>query len=110
MPFLHCDECSTSDQPQLASVEGLSNYGCERFWPRCEGELVGSIHLHLAASLSGVDTSKPSDSGQTIYSNSAKVVNRVERLMKQRITGLTELVIQVEGSEDRPFCTCSTGR
>jgi len=100
---------------QLASVEGLSNYGSPRFWPRCEGELVGSIHIHLAPSASAYDPSKPSSQpdrkqGQTIYANAAKVVSRVERVLKGKISGLSELVIQVEGSEDKPFCSCTTGR
>jgi hypothetical protein len=101
---------------QLASVEGLSNYGSPRFWPRCEGELVGSIHIHLAPSPSAYDPSKPSGqserdrNGQTIYSNAGKVVSRVEKVLKGKISGLSELVIQVEGGDERPFCTCSTGR
>lgn len=100
---------------QLASVEGLANYGSPRFWPRCEGELVGSIHIHLSPSPSSVDPSKQTSvtgraTGQTIYTNSAKVVSRVEKVLKAKIRGLSELIIQIEGSEERPFCTCSTGR
>lgn len=77
---------------------------------------MGSIHIHLAPSPSAVDPSKPSSDpgkdskGQTIYSNSAKVISRVEKVLKGKIMGLSELIIQVEGSEDRPFCTCTTGR
>lgn len=44
-----------------------------------------------------------------IYANAEKVVGRVEKVLKTRIKGLTELVVQVEGSEERPFCTCMTG-
>lgn len=77
---------------------------------------MGSIHIHLAPSPSAYDPSKPSGqserdrNGHTIYSNASKVVSRVERLLKSKIGGLSELVIQVEGGEDKPFCTCSTGR
>ena len=41
--------------PQLSSVEGVATYSAPRFWPRCEGELVGSIHIQLARSASAHD-------------------------------------------------------
>lgn len=34
---------------------------------------------------------------------------RVERVLKGKIRGLTELVIQVEGADDKSFCSCMTG-
>nr|XP_031858458.1 uncharacterized protein CI109_006103 [Kwoniella shandongensis]KAA5525530.1 hypothetical protein CI109_006103 [Kwoniella shandongensis] len=103
---------------ELSSVDGLANYASPRFWPRCEGELVGSIHIHLAISPSSIDPTRLSTpypnhkprSGDVIYVNAEKVVGRVERLLKKRIRGLTELVVQVEGgAEERSFCTCMTG-
>ncbi|WVQ78835.1 hypothetical protein IAT38_000926 [Cryptococcus sp. DSM 104549] len=103
---------------ELSSVDGLANYAAPRFWPRCEGEIVGSIHIHLAPSPSSFDPSRvstpPNQSGRArpgdaIYANAEKVVARVERVLKRRIRGLTELVVQVEGSEERSFCTCMTG-
>ncbi|KAK8861656.1 hypothetical protein IAR55_002479 [Kwoniella newhampshirensis] len=103
---------------ELSSVDGLANYASPRFWPRCEGELVGSIHIHLAISPSSVDPTRLSTpypqykprSGDIIYANAEKVVGRVERLLKKRIRGLTELVVQIEGgAEERSFCTCMTG-
>ncbi|RSH94776.1 putative zinc transporter msc2 [Saitozyma podzolica] len=97
----------------LATVEGLSHYGAPRFWPRCEGELVGSIHIQLAPSRSNHDPTRFSTpapyKGQAIYTNSDKVVARVDKLLKSRIRGLTELVIQIEGSEEKAFCSCMTG-
>jgi zinc transporter 5/7 len=33
----------------------------------------------------------------------------VDKLLKSRIRGLTELVIQIEGSEEKAFCSCMTG-
>jgi zinc transporter 5/7 len=45
----------------------------------------------------------------TIYANAEKVVARVEGVLKRRIGGLVELVVQVEGSEEAGFCTCMTG-
>lgn len=99
---------------QLASVSGLANYASPRFWPRCEGELSGSIHIHLAPSPSTIDPFKvPSlPNGrreETIYANADRVVARVEKVLKSRIRGLTELVVQVEGSEDKSYCGCMTG-
>ncbi|AAW44947.2 cation:cation antiporter, putative [Cryptococcus deneoformans JEC21] len=102
---------------ELSSVDGLASYAAPRFWPRCEGELVGSIHIQLAPSPSSFDPTRlstpPSSSrprkGDAIYANSEKVVGRVEKVLKKRIKGLTELVVQVEGSEERSFCTCMTG-
>ena len=102
---------------KLSSVDGLASYAAPRFWPRCEGELVGSIHIQLAPSPSSFDPTRlsthPSSSrprkGDAIYANSEKVVGRVEKVLKKRIKGLTELVVQVEGSEERSFCTCMTG-
>jgi zinc transporter 5/7 len=43
-----------------------------------------------------------------IYANADKVVARVEKVLKSRIRGLTELVVQVEGSEDKSWCNCMT--
>lgn len=102
---------------KLSSVDGLASYAAPRFWPRCEGEIVGSIHIQLAPSSSSFDPTRlstPPNStrprkGDAFYANSAKVVGRVEKVLKKRIKGLTELVVQVEGSEERSFCTCMTG-
>lgn len=98
---------------QLSSVNGVANYASPRFWPRCEGELSGSIHIQLAPSPSTIDSFKqPSNSERkdhTIYANAERVVARVEKVLKDRIRGLTELVVQVEGSEDRSYCSCMTG-
>lgn len=97
-------------------MEGLAAYGSPRFWPRCEGELVGSIHIHLAQSASAYDPTRPSNSGRvgrgtgtTIYTDSGKVVARVEKVLKSKIRGLKELVVQIEGGEEKGFCTCMTG-
>ncbi|WWC60384.1 uncharacterized protein I303_102956 [Kwoniella dejecticola CBS 10117] len=107
---------------ELTSVDGVANYASPRFWPRCEGELIGSIHIQLSVSPSSFDPSKFSTpylsskskmgngDGNTIYVNSEKVVSRVEKVLKKRIKGLSELVVQVEGSEERGYCTCMTGR
>lgn len=111
-PFLAVGHQLKSNQ--LVGVEGLANYSAPRFWPRCEGELVGSIHIQLAPSRSSFDPSKFSNSpaihkGPAIYANADKVVSRVEKILRSKIPGLTEMIIQVEGSEERVFCDCMTG-
>ncbi|WVQ77395.1 hypothetical protein IAR50_007080 [Cryptococcus sp. DSM 104548] len=109
---------------ELSSIDGLSNYAAPRFWPRCEGEIVGSIHIQLAPAPSSFDPGRhgtpPSHShsqsshahgknGEVIYSNADRVVARVEKVLKSRIKGLSELVVQVEGGSEKSFCTCMTG-
>ncbi|KAL7424681.1 putative zinc transporter msc2 [Cryptotrichosporon argae] len=117
---------------ELKTIDGLASFSAPRFWPRCEGEYVGSIHVQLAPAPANWDPTKsPAPyaaagllaaanghshahthahaSGQTIYANADKVVARVERVLKRRIHGLKELVVQVEGSEERRFCGCMTG-
>ncbi|WVF65868.1 hypothetical protein IAT40_000605 [Kwoniella sp. CBS 6097] len=101
---------------ELSTIDGVANYASPRFWPRCEGELVGSIHIQLAPSKSAYDPTRFSTpylnkprSGDVIYANSDKVISRVEKVLKKKIRGLTELVVQVEGSEDKGYCTCMTG-
>ncbi|WVQ93508.1 hypothetical protein IAU59_000582 [Kwoniella sp. CBS 9459] len=101
---------------ELSTIDGVANYASPRFWPRCEGELIGSIHIQLAPSKSAYDPTRFSTpylnkprSGDVIYANSEKVISRVEKVLKRKIRGLTELVVQVEGSEDKGYCTCMTG-
>ncbi|ODN87143.1 hypothetical protein L198_07146 [Cryptococcus wingfieldii CBS 7118] len=108
---------------ELSNIDGLANYAAPRFWPRCEGEIVGSIHIQLAPAPSSFDPGRhgtpPNHShshshahgknGEVIYSNVARVVARVEKVLKKRIRGLSELVVQVEGGSEKSFCTCMTG-
>ncbi|WWC88094.1 uncharacterized protein L201_002998 [Kwoniella dendrophila CBS 6074] len=112
---------------ELKSIDGVANYASPRFWPRCEGELIGSIHIQLSISPSSFDPSKSytpylgGNNNQShnqkqkdkdlIYVNSEKVLNRVDKLLKKKIRGLSELIIQIEGgAEEKGFCNCMTGR
>lgn len=111
-----CHPCLELIRPaQLANVEGLANYSAPRIWPRNEGEYVGSIHIQLALSESAYGRDpisgelKPHTHGRAIYANADKVVSRVKKVLKSRIAGLAELVVQTEGSEERAFCDCMTG-
>jgi zinc transporter 5/7 len=74
---------------------------------------VGSIHIQLAPAASSHDASRPSfehrHHGPIIYAHAERVVDRVEKILEGKIRGLSELVVQVEGSEEKRFCSCMTG-
>lgn len=83
---------------QVSTLEGVSSYSDARFWPKDDSSVVGSIHIRLAPSASSFDPTGPHSVKQLAYTNVDRVVDRVERLLKSRISGLDELCIQVEGS------------
>ncbi|KAK4687231.1 solute carrier family 30 (zinc transporter), member 5/7, partial [Tremellales sp. Uapishka_1] len=93
---------------ELSTIEGVSNYGSPRFWPRCEGQYVGSLHIQLAPSPASSQHSSSYGNRETIYYNADRVSLRVDKVLKHKIRGLVELVIQIEGSEDRSYCSCMT--
>lgn len=82
---------------ELSSIEGLASYSCPRFWPKDAESVVGSIHIQLAPSASGFDPSGPHSSVRTTYTSVDRVVDRVDSFLRQRIPGLENLTIQVEG-------------
>lgn len=73
----------------VASVSGVKSYSAARVWPREGVDLVGSLHVQL---VQGADPSK--------------VGAKVESIMRKRVPGLSELVVQLEGAER--FCSCMT--
>lgn len=95
---------------ELNSVEGLSSFAAPRFWPKDPETMVGSIHIQLSPSPSSHD---PSHTGAQTpannhYHNIDRVVARVDMTLRRAIKGLTELSIQVEGSEGYSNCFCMT--
>lgn len=56
--------------------------------------MVGSIHIQLATSASSVDPGGPHAAKKTAYARLDRVVERVDSLLRQRISGLEELTIQ----------------
>jgi len=82
---------------ELSSIEGLASYTSPRFWPKDSSTLIGSIHIQLAPSASAHDPHGPHSSRGTTYTKADRVVERVDTLLRERITGLEELTIQVEG-------------
>jgi len=83
---------------ELSSVDGVSSYSEPAFWPKDGNSIVGSIHIKLAQSPSSFDPTGPHSSKKTTYMNIDRVMDRVDRLLRNRIPGLEELAIQVEGS------------
>ncbi|KAG8895455.1 putative zinc transporter msc2 [Tulasnella sp. 403] len=83
---------------ELSTIDGVSSYSEARFWPKDASTMIGSIHVRLAQSSSSIDSTGPHLIKKPAYANVERVVKRVETLLKNRIPGLDELSIQVEGS------------
>jgi zinc transporter 5/7 len=100
---------------QISNVPGLASFSAPRIWPRNEGDFVCSLHIQLALSESayGRDSItgdlKRHTHGQPIYANADRVVKQVKKVLRNRVPGLSEIVVQVEGSEEGVFCDCMTG-
>jgi len=82
---------------ELPSIEGLASYSSPRFWPKDSSSIIGSIHIRVRPSASSVDPTGPHSSKRTVYTNVERVVERVDALLRGKISGLEELTIQVEG-------------
>ncbi|KAF5355308.1 hypothetical protein D9758_005989 [Tetrapyrgos nigripes] len=81
---------------ELSSIEGLGSYSDPRFWPKDATSLIGSLHIQIAPSPSNMDPNGPHSSQKITYSRLDRVVERVDSLLRHKITGLEELTIQVE--------------
>ena len=82
---------------KLSSVQGVASYSYPRFWPKDSSSLIGSIHIQLAPSPSSYDPAELHSSRRTTFSKVDRVIERVDTLLRQKISGLEELTIQVEG-------------
>ena len=82
---------------KLSSVQGVASYSYPRFWPKDSSSLIGSIHIQLEPSPSSYDPAGPHSSQRTTFSKVDRVIERVDTLLRQKISGLEELTIQVEG-------------
>ncbi|PPQ94644.1 LOW QUALITY PROTEIN: hypothetical protein CVT25_009375 [Psilocybe cyanescens] len=84
---------------ELSTIEGLASYSYPRFWPKDSSSLIGSIHVQLVPSASGFDPHGPHSSrGTPTYTKADRVVERVDALLRGKISGLEELTIQIEGA------------
>ncbi|KAJ6624979.1 cation efflux family-domain-containing protein [Mycena sp. CBHHK59/15] len=86
---------------ELSSIEGLASFSAPRFWPKDATTLIGSIHIQLAPSASSFDPSGPHSNQRRTYARLDRVVERVDSLLRRRISGLEELTIQVEEPKSR---------
>ncbi|GJJ11199.1 hypothetical protein Clacol_005431 [Clathrus columnatus] len=82
---------------ELNNIDGVESYSQARFWPKDPSKLVGSIHIQLAPRMPADPTGPHSARGVT-YASIDRVLENVDTLLRNRITGLDELTIQVEGS------------
>ncbi|OJT09647.1 hypothetical protein TRAPUB_13900 [Trametes pubescens] len=80
----------------LAPIEGLASYTTPRFWPKDSASIIGTIHIQLAPSASSRDPGGPHSSVRPTFAKVDRVVERVDKLLRSRISGLEELTIQVE--------------
>lgn len=85
---------------ELPTVEGLASYASPRFWPKDSSGLIGSIHIQLAPSHSSFDPTGPHSATRTAWAPVDRVVERVDSLLRSRISGLEELTIQVEAFQN----------
>ncbi|KAI0731248.1 cation efflux protein [Earliella scabrosa] len=83
---------------ELAPIEGVASYSAPRFWPKDSSSIIGTIHIQLAPSASSLDPGGPHSSTRPTFARVDRVVERVDKLLRSRISGLEELTIQVEDS------------
>lgn len=81
---------------ELSSIPGVQSYTNPRFWPKDSLALIGSIHIQLSPSAASQDPSGPHSSVRTTFAKVDRVVERVKDVLKERIQGLEEVVVQVE--------------
>jgi len=81
---------------ELGTIEGLASFSCPRFWPKDDSTLIGSIHIQLAPGPSSFDPTGPHSTSKVTYAKLDRVVERVDTLLRSRISGLEELTIQVD--------------
>ncbi|KAH9840123.1 cation efflux protein [Rhodofomes roseus] len=82
----------------LPTIDGLASFTSPRFWPKDDSGIIGSIHIQLAPSAASHDPAGPHSTRRTTFANVDRVVERVDKLLRSRISGLEELTIQVEES------------
>ena len=82
---------------ELSSIQGVQSYTQAKFWPLEQSKLVGSIHIQIVPGLVG--GAKHVNGGGHHHGPSKldRVREEVEHVLKSRIKGLDELVIQLDG-------------
>ena len=88
---------------QLHHIEGLEAHTSARFWPKDDNSIIGSVHVKIAPSASSFDPGGPHSTVHGRYTQVDRVVERVDTLLRSRVTGLEELAIQVEAGGETSF-------
>nr|VWO94625.1 MAP kinase pathway-interacting Ubc2 [Ganoderma boninense] len=83
---------------ELAPIEGLASYSVPRFWPKDSASMIGTIHIQITPSPSSLDPGGPHSNARPTFARVDRVIERVDKLLRSRISGLEELTIQVEDS------------
>jgi len=84
---------------ELHLIDGLASYSAPRFWPKDDSSLIGSIRVQISPSASSIDPTGPHSTTRKAHSSIDKIVERVDSILRNRINGLEELTIQVEGAQ-----------
>lgn len=81
---------------ELSGIHGVQSYTQAQFWPLEQSKLVGSIHIQITPGLVG-GTVQGNGEHYHGLSKLDRVREEVEHILKSRIKGLDELVIQLDG-------------
>ncbi|KAG8831767.1 putative zinc transporter msc2 [Serendipita sp. 399] len=81
---------------EISGIKGVQSYTEARFWPLEQNKLVGSIHIQVSPGYIGVGHSH-SHGHHHGPSRLDQIRESVEHVLKSRIKGLDELVIQLDG-------------
>jgi solute carrier family 30 (zinc transporter), member 5/7 len=82
---------------EVSGVVGVQSYSDARFWPLEQGRIVGSIHVQIMPGLVSANRHSVDVTGESGVSKLDRVRDAVEHVLKSRIKGLDELVIQLDG-------------
>lgn len=82
---------------EVAAIPGVARYEAARFWPKDSSAYVGSIRIRLARAAGAVDVGGPHGAVGTSYTGVDRVVGKVDAVLRERIRGLEEVTIEVEG-------------
>ncbi|KAG8838318.1 putative zinc transporter msc2 [Serendipita sp. 411] len=82
---------------EISGIAGVQSYTEARFWPLEQSRLVGSIHIQVAPGFIGVESHGHSHGHFHGPSKLDRIRENVEHVLKSKIKGLDELVVQIDG-------------
>jgi len=79
----------------VTSIEGVVGHSMARFWPKDSESVVGSIHIQISTQIL--------DRSQNYAENRTEIIaERVEELLRRKISGLRDVTVQVEIAHRSP--------